>query len=133
MGDALRLRPAREALFIDVLPAESGFRDSATGVWRLAQPHETIPGAEWHPEAGRGVPDPVLWRGLERAVARARVKRPELPVVLFCRTDCWMGWNAARRLARASGGRVFWFAEGVEGWQAAGRALATVAPQVTAP
>ena len=42
----------------------------------------------------------MLWHALEQEVRRARRARPGMPVVLFCRTDCWMGWNAARRLAR---------------------------------
>lgn len=127
---ALKLR---DALFIDVLPVESGHRDPATGQWRLSQPHETVPGALWHPETGRSPVDPVLWRGLEEAVATARRGRPHLPVVLFCRTDCWMGWNAARRLAKGGVHRVYWLAEGIEGWHTAGRALVPVEPVVVAP
>ncbi|MFM2371642.1 MAG: hypothetical protein RIS85_1364, partial [Pseudomonadota bacterium] len=50
LRSALRLHAA---LFIDVLPVEGGYRDPVTGIWRLSQPHATIPGALWHPETGR--------------------------------------------------------------------------------
>lgn len=125
---AMLLHPGRDALFIDVLPAEGGVRDAASGAWRLAAPHETIAGALWHPEAGRGSPDPVLWRGLVGAVRKARRRDPALPVVLFCRTDCWMGWNAARRLAGEGFRDVWWLAEGTDGWHASGGPLVPVAP-----
>lgn len=133
LAKALRLRPGEDALFIDVLPAEGGVRDAATGKWRLAAQHETIPGAAWHPETGRGSPDAVLWQGLRNAVQAARARRPALPVVVFCRSDCWMSWNAARRLAREGLGQVYWLAEGIEGWHEAGRALVPARPVVIAP
>lgn len=130
LPDALRLKPGENALFIDVLPAEGGVRDPATGQWQLAAEHLTIPGAIWHPEAGRGHPDVALWLALRAKVAEARKRSPAIPVVLFCRTDCWMGWNAARRLARDGFGNVHWLAEGIEGWHHAGRELIVAAPTV---
>lgn len=125
---ALRLRPGVDALFIDVLPAEGGVRDPLTGKWTLVAQHETIPGAAWHPETGRANADAVLWQGLRNAVKAARSNRPALPVVVFCRNDCWMSWNAARRLASDGFGEVYWFAEGIEGWHEAGRGLVRADP-----
>lgn len=129
---ALRLRPGVDALFIDVLPAEGGVRDPLTGKWTLVAQHETIPGAAWHPETGRVNADAVLWQGLRNAVDVARTRRPTLPVVVFCRSDCWMSWNAARRLASDGFPQVYWFAEGIEGWHEAGRALVPARPVVIA-
>lgn len=123
LDKALRWHAQGKALFIDVLPVEGGFRDAGTGAWRLSQPHATITGAQWHPETGRASPDPVLWRGLERVVAQMKKVRGPLPIVLFCRTDCWMGWNAARRLARGGVRHVYWLAEGIDGWNERGRPL----------
>lgn len=128
LAAALRLAPGRDALFIDVLPVEGGHRDPASGHWRLSQPHATIPGAQWHPETGRSPVDPALWKGLRDAVTRARRGHPRLPVVLFCRIDCWMGWNAARRLAKDGVRRIYWLAEGIEGWDGAGRPLLPAEP-----
>lgn len=130
LAQVLRLKPGVDALFIDVLPAEGGVRDPLTGKWTLAVQHETIPGAAWHPEIGLGQPDAVLWQGLRDAVKKARAKRRGLPVVVFCRSDCWMSWNAARRLASEGFGSVYWFAEGIEGWHDSGRALVPARPVV---
>ena len=133
LAEALTLAPGRDALFIDVMPAEGGVRDPASGAWRLAAPHLTIPGALWFPETGRAPVDQGLWAGLTGAVDEARRARPDLPVILFCRSDCWMSWNAARRLAREGRSGIFWLAEGTDGWHGAGRALIEAAPVITPP
>lgn len=129
LADALALVPGRDALFLDVMPAEGGARDALSGSWRLSHQHTTIPGAEWHPEAGRMPADRALWNALEAA---ARSAAPAKPVILFCRVDCWMSWNAARRLAAGGLDNVFWLAEGTDGWHAAGRELVTAMPVTVA-
>ena len=129
LADALRLSPGRDALFLDVLPAEGGWRDPASGRWQLAEPHETIPHALWFAETGRAPVAPLLWAALAARVADVRRRHPQWPVVLFCRADCWMSWNAARRLALSGVAGVFWLAEGIEGWHAAGRALQPAQPE----
>lgn len=133
LAEALTLTPGRDALFIDVMPAEGAVRDPASGAWRLAASHLTIPGALWFPETGRAPVDQALWAGLTGAIDEARRARPDLPVILFCRSDCWMSWNAARRLAREGRSGIFWLAEGTDGWHAAGRALIEAAPVITPP
>ena len=128
LAAALALDPAHEALFIDVMPVEGGLRDSVSGVWTLSQEHLTIPGALWLPETGRAPVDADLWRALEARIAAARASSPRTPVILFCRSDCWMSWNAARRLALRGIANVHWLAEGTDGWHAAGRALVVAVP-----
>ena len=125
---ALSLGPGVDALFLDVMPTEGAVRDPSSGTWLLSARHETIPGAQWHPETGRAPVDGVLWTALEAAIADARRDRPDLPVIVFCRADCWMSWNAARRLAAGGISNTFWLAEGTDGWHAAGRPLVTAIP-----
>lgn len=122
-----RLVDRHGAVLVDVVPAEGGVRDPATGRWRLARPVSSIPGAAWFPEAGRGRPDPAIERWFLSGVAALVDARPGRPVVVFCLADCWMSWNAALRLHRA-GYPVLWFAEGSDGWRDLGRALKRVAP-----
>lgn len=125
---ALALDPAREALFIDVMPVEGGVRDPVSGVWNLSREHLTIPGALWLPETGRAPVDPDLWAALEARIAAARGVAPNISVILFCRSDCWMSWNAARRLALRGHANVHWLAEGTDGWHAAGQTLVVAVP-----
>ncbi|OBV11089.1 rhodanese-like domain-containing protein [Erythrobacter dokdonensis] len=128
LAAALALEPGKEALFMDVMPVEGGVRDPVTGVWTLSREHLTIPGALWYPETGRAPVDETLWQALEAKVAEVRRQAPRLPVVLFCRSDCWMSWNAARRLAERGHDNIHWLAEGTDGWHAAGRGLVAATP-----
>lgn len=127
-GEAAKLRSGRDALFIDVLPAEGGHRDER-GRWHLAVARPSIPGAHWFPEAGRGDPDPAILTGFVRGVARLNRNRRDRPIIVFCLSDCWMSWNAARRL-RALGHRdVRWLAEGTDGWRDLGLPLEEAVPE----
>lgn len=128
---SLDLEPGKTALFIDVMPAEGGVRDPQTGSWTLSQQHLTIPGAWWYPETGRAPVNDDLWQALKNKVADARRTAPDQPVIMFCRADCWMSWNAARRMAQQGIGNVWWLAEGTDGWHAAGRPLVPAVPVIT--
>jgi PQQ-dependent catabolism-associated CXXCW motif protein len=125
---AARLRPDRDAIFIDVLPAEGGHRE-ADGGWRLAQQRESIPGAHWFPEAGRGVLAPDIGPWFERGIARLTGGRRERMLIIFCLADCWMSWNAAKRLRALGYTNVWWLAEGTDGWRDLGRPLSRVMPE----
>lgn len=128
LSASLALDPHTDALFIDVMPVEGGVRDPVTGRWTLSQDHLTIPGALWYPETGRSPVDTHLWRALEQKVRQARSKGPYYPIIVFCRADCWMSWNAAKRLAESGIDNVWWLAEGTDGWNAAGRDLVVAEP-----
>ena len=123
------LQPGRDALFIDVMPVEGGTRDTQTGIWQLSEDHLTIAGAQWHPETGRSPVDGTLWAGLITSIADARRQSPGMPVVVFCRADCWMSWNAAKRLADQGVGNVWWLAEGTDGWNDRGGRLVAGVPR----
>lgn len=53
---------------------------------------------------------------------------PDRPVVIFCRSDCWMSWNAARRAVEWGFDPVIWFPGGTDAWEQAGQPLVTVEP-----
>ncbi|WP_336958599.1 rhodanese-like domain-containing protein [Sphingobium aquiterrae] len=125
---AAMLRPDRDALFIDVTPAEGGHRE-ADGRWRLARARATIPGAHWFPEAGRGVPAPDIATWFAKGIARLSRGRRDRMIVTFCLADCWMSWNAAKRLRAMGYSRVWWMAEGSDGWADLGLALTPAIPE----
>lgn len=119
---AAQLRPDVDALFIDVLPAEGASRDE-TGQWRLARPHEGIARSHWFPEAGRGAPDPGIADWFRRGVDRLTHGRRDRMIIAYCLSDCWMGWNAAKRLRAWGYTNVWWMAEGTDGWRDLGLPL----------
>lgn len=127
-GEAADLRDRHDALLVDVMPAEGGHREP-DGRWRLAFPRMSIPGAHWFPEAGRGDPDPVIAAAFIEGMARLTHGRRDRPIVVFCLSDCWMSWNAARRLAALGYRDVRWLADGTDGWSALSLPLVRAVPE----
>jgi PQQ-dependent catabolism-associated CXXCW motif protein len=116
------------ALLIDVMPAEGARRDP-DGVWHLAAARQGLPGEHWFPEAGRGVPAPDIAAWFEKGIARLTRGRKDRMIVTFCLSDCWMSWNAARRLRALGYTRVWWLAEGTDGWRDAGLPMIDAVPE----
>jgi PQQ-dependent catabolism-associated CXXCW motif protein len=123
-----QLTPDRDAILIDVYPAEGGHRED-DGSWRLAIPRASLPGAHWFPEAGRGVLAPGIGPWFERGMAGLTGGDRSRRIVVFCLADCWMSWNAARRLRAVGYTSVAWFAEGTDGWQDMGLPLVDATPE----
>ncbi|HYC03864.1 MAG TPA: quinoprotein dehydrogenase-associated putative ABC transporter substrate-binding protein [Azospirillaceae bacterium] len=125
-----------ERLFLDVLPAKPGPPEGRAGSgaagW-VPRPHETIPGAVWLPDVGHGEPTPAqeeyFRRSLERLTGGDKTRR----LVVFCRRDCWMSWNAAKRALEWGYSNVSWYPDGIEGWTEAGRPLAVAEPHDGGP
>jgi PQQ-dependent catabolism-associated CXXCW motif protein len=116
------------ALLIDVLPAEGGHRDD-NGTWHLAMERPSIPGAHWFPETGRGALSPEIERWFRQGIARLTAGNRQRMIVTFCLADCWMSWNAARRLHGWGYRHVCWLAEGTDGWRELGLALVDASPE----
>ncbi|MCW2283609.1 PQQ-dependent catabolism-associated CXXCW motif protein [Rhodoblastus acidophilus] len=116
------------ALFLDVLPHAPRPKGLAPEILFVDKPHVSIKGAIWLPEVGRGelsAQTDTYFRQSLSALTAGDVSRK---IVVFCKRDCWMSWNAARR-AQAYGYRnILWFSEGVEGWRDAGLPMETIKP-----
>lgn len=108
------------AAFVDVyphtprptnLPPETIWREKA---------HMNIPGSIWLPDTGYGAlaaqTEEYLRSGLDRITQGDRAKL----LVIYCRADCWMSWNAAKRALTMGYANVAWYPEGTDGWEAAG-------------
>ena len=132
--EALRRLIEREPpLLIDVLPSPrrpAGL--SEHDLWLPPERH-SIPGAVWLPNTGFGVlpveEDRYLRANLERLTGGDR----SYPVAVFCLTDCWMSWNAARRVVAWGYTSVIWYPQGTDGWEEAGLPLAEASPVPRAP
>lgn len=128
-ADAARAHARGGALFLDFTPAPGAMRDPATGAWRLAEAHDTIPGAHWFPNAGRGDADPVIDAWLARGIARLTHGSHRDPIVAFCLADCWMSWNASWKIRQLGYRDVAWYANGIDGWKEMGLPLSTRPPE----
>ena len=117
------------ALAIDVFGLRNSRFDELDGAWVVTERHESIPGAHWLPEVGRGPIRPEIVDYLAASLTRLTKGDRTFPLVVFCRADCWMSWNAARRIAALGYENVLWLPLGVEGWEEAGGTLAPIEPE----
>jgi PQQ-dependent catabolism-associated CXXCW motif protein len=91
--------------------------------WLPAGPRLELPGSVWLPNVGEGRLAPVLERYLADNLARLTAGDPERALVFYCVVDCWMSWNAVKRAAALGYRNLYWYAEGSDGWAAAGLPL----------
>jgi PQQ-dependent catabolism-associated CXXCW motif protein len=127
--EAATLWRSHSATFVDVLPRPPRPRDlPAATVWR-DKPRANIPGSIWLPDTGYGELAPRMAgyfsNGLEKATAGDRARL----LVIYCLTDCWMSWNAARRALALGYSNVAWYPEGTDGWLAAGLPVQDATPE----
>jgi PQQ-dependent catabolism-associated CXXCW motif protein len=120
---------AGPGIFIDVLPRAPKPANLPAGtVWR-DKPRFNIPGSVWLPDTGYGKlaesTEDYLRRGLERA---SRGNMAAL-IVMYCQQDCWMSWNAAKRVLSYGYPNVAWYPEGTDGWERANLPLSEAQPE----
>ena len=115
-------------VLVDVLPAPRrppGMRPDAP--W-LPVPRRDIPGSLWLPDIGRGAIPPERDAWMEQQLNTATGGDRSRAIAFYCRADCWMSWNAAKRAAAHGWKSVLWYPDGAEAWEAAGFALADAVP-----
>jgi PQQ-dependent catabolism-associated CXXCW motif protein len=110
---------AKAGVFIDVLPRAPKPKNLPEGtVWR-DRPRYNIPGSVWLPDTGYGVLSAATEDYLRQGLARASGGDRQALLVIYCQVDCWMSWNAAKRILSYGYRNVAWYPEGTEGWESA--------------
>ncbi|PKU21563.1 rhodanese [Telmatospirillum siberiense] len=118
----------RRVLLIDVLPREPPPpRLAPDNVW-MPPPHEGIPGAVWLPNVGHGRPPATVLAYFSDSLERLTAGDTGRALVFYCRSDCWMSWNAAKRALSLGYRHVFWYRDGIEAWRAGGHPLVILSP-----
>jgi PQQ-dependent catabolism-associated CXXCW motif protein len=110
------LRDKVHPIFLDVGEADRKPADNAKDVPWIPE-HLSIRGAIWLPGAGSGTDDPAFGRAFEERILALTGARFDRPIIVFCHPRCWDGWNGAKRLVILGYRQVFWYPQGVEGWQ----------------
>lgn len=90
--------------------------------------HRNLPGSLWWPDIGRGAISPELDLRLRGRLAEVTAAHPGSLIVFYCKTDCWLSWNAAKRAAQY-GVEAGWFPEGADGWEADGLRTQDATPE----
>jgi PQQ-dependent catabolism-associated CXXCW motif protein len=128
-ADAEAIWRAKTGVFIDVLPRAPKPKNLPEGtVWR-DKPRFNIPGSVWLPDTGYGTLPPPTEDYLRQGLARASAGSKTSLLVIYCQADCWMSWNAAKRVLSYGYPNVAWYPEGTEGWGAANLPLTESQPE----
>lgn len=127
-AQAMALHEQGRAAFLDVLPRKVRPEGLPVGTIWNDPPHRTIPGAIWLWDTGYHAMAPAEEARLRAGLTGAQGTDPDRPLVIFCRADCWMSWNAARRAVEWGFDPVLWFPGGTDDWEQAGGVLAIVEP-----
>jgi PQQ-dependent catabolism-associated CXXCW motif protein len=120
---------AGTGVFIDVLPRAPKPPNLPAGtVWRY-KPRFNIPGGVWLPDTGYGklaeATEAYLRRGLEGASGGNKAAL----LVIYCQENCWMSWNAAKRVLSYGYPNVAWYPDGTEGWERTSLPVAEAKPE----
>ena len=84
-------------------------------IWR-DKPRLNIPGSIWLPDTGYGALAPATADYLRNNIERATGGDRATPLVIYCLRDCWMSWNAAKRILSMGYADVAWYPDGTDGW-----------------
>jgi quinoprotein dehydrogenase-associated probable ABC transporter substrate-binding protein/PQQ-dependent catabolism-associated CXXCW motif protein len=118
----------RQPILIDVMAKQPDSGEQAAA-WQ-PPPREHVAGSVWLPNVGLGSLSPEFMAYFEKNLADLTKDDPARPLVFYCDVNCWMGYNAAKRAMREFGYRnVYWYPEGVQGWQSAGLELVEARPE----
>ena len=132
-AEARRLWETHETVFIDVVAASRRPESLPAGSIWSPPPHLDIPGSVWLPDSGRGALNPALEAWFRGNLARIAATRRDAPLVFYCRTDCWLSWNATKRALEWGYRAALWYRDGSDGWAEAGLPLAPAQPPSDAP
>lgn len=123
-----QLQSNESALVIDVIPEHRKPDDIPQGQVWFPVPHKGIPGALWLPDVGFGVLSETTESYFANNLRLATDGNLDRAIVFYCRIDCWMSWNAAKRALSYGYSQVYWFADGIEDWQFEGYDIEHLTP-----
>jgi PQQ-dependent catabolism-associated CXXCW motif protein len=90
--------------------------------------HANLPGSLWLANTGDGELDAAWQRYFSDNLARVSHGDPAWPLLFYCRSDCWLGWNAQKRAYALGYRNLYWYRDGIDAWQQAGLPLQAAEP-----
>lgn len=115
--DAEAIWKSGTAVFIDVMPHAPRPANLPPGtIWR-EKPRRSIPGSTWLPDTGYGALAPTTENYLRSNLTRLTGGDKTRMLVIYCLRDCWMSWNAAKRILAMGYSNVAWYPDGTDGWE----------------
>ncbi|MEO9244699.1 PQQ-dependent catabolism-associated CXXCW motif protein [Pseudomonas inefficax] len=93
------------------------------------EPHANIPGSRWLANTGDGELNPAWHDYFVRNLQQATAGRMGQPLVFYCRSDCWLSWNAVKRAKALGYKNLYWYRDGLDAWQQANLPLQPAQPE----
>ncbi|MFK7996869.1 MAG: rhodanese-like domain-containing protein [Granulosicoccus sp.] len=115
--EVVRLRSEFDALVVDVIPEHIKPDTLPAGQRWFPVVHRGVANALWLPDVGYGSLSRATENYFKRHLQISTNGDLDHPVVFYCRIDCWMSWNAAKRALSFGYTRVSWFADGIDDWR----------------
>ena len=126
--EAESLWKQKKAVFFDVMPQLPKPKDLPAGtIWR-DKPRHNIPGSIWLANVGYGALNAEAEAYFRDGLAANTQGDASRSIVIYCMTNCWMSWNAAKRAVSWGYTGVMWFPAGADGWESGGLPLADAKP-----
>ncbi len=117
--EAEALWKSKSALFVDVLPHAPRPANLPPGtIWR-DKPRLNIPGSYWLADTGYGELAPSTEAYLRDGLRQITHGDTSKLLIIYCQRDCWMSWNAAKRILAMGYPNVAWYPDGTDGWEEA--------------
>ena len=93
------------------------------------QPHANLPGSHWLANTGDGELTPEWQSYFARHLYTYSGGNLAQPLVFYCRSDCWLSWNAVKRAKALGYSAVYWYRDGLDAWEAAKLPVAAAHPE----
>jgi len=90
------LQQEHNALVIDVIPEHVKPETLPKGQMWFPVKHTGIAGALWLPDVGYGSLSDATLSYFKLHLQESTDGSYQHPIVFYCRSNCWMSWNAAR-------------------------------------
>lgn len=91
--------------------------------------HENIPGSLWLANAGEGAAEARWLDYFAGHLQQASGGDRSRALVIYCKSDCWLSWNASKRAAALGYTRLYWYRDGIDAWREAGLPLRAATPE----
>ncbi|MCY1290385.1 PQQ-dependent catabolism-associated CXXCW motif protein [compost metagenome] len=91
--------------------------------------HANLPGSLWLANTGDGELTPPWQAYFAANLQQASGGDAQRPLVFYCRSDCWLSWNAVKRAHALGYANLYWYRDGIDAWEQAGLPLQPAQPQ----
>ncbi|MDH4561264.1 PQQ-dependent catabolism-associated CXXCW motif protein [Pseudomonas sp. BN411] len=118
-----QLKAQPDTLLVDVYR-----RQWLQGQFIEDEPHANLPGSLWLANTGDGELSTQWQDYFSRNLQLASGGRHDRALVFYCRSDCWLSWNAVKRAAALGYTNLYWYRDGIDAWEQAGLPLQPARP-----